>query len=424
MFDVLWTDPNVELVGQRILRKEQEAKDKDKDKDKEKDKDKKKTGSDRQSVSTNSSSSSERGFALLISKSRKKGSTPLGGKTDSALPNQEEDDESRAHRTSAYGVKAALADQDESEITPKHTEGLFLPVQQPDLERTLSPSPRGKSRFSLYSFVKLSKVISDSALSKWAHHAAIETGAFDRISANHTAPETKVETYVQTLGPSSIITQTVETTVSLRTETDTDQQVIETHISSDGLKTQTPPLAQLPEDATPETCEDAESFPPPYIAPQTPPAMEQQNNRISVSPNHQSHDHLGNPEAWKPPHEWDCTPTKQATTVISEKLRASPASPESQSTVFPDLTALQRELRIMAAASSELMLANMKSSMGEAPDAAVYKELEMTKKRWMFFALHQQSGYAQLTERSNDCPESLSTPKRNKILALYETQGK
>jgi len=78
----------------------------------------------------------------------------------------------------------------------------------------------------------------------------------------------------------------------------------------------------------------------------------------------------------------------------------------------------------MAAASPELMLANMKSSMGEASDATVYKELEMTKKRWMFSALHQQSGYAQLMEQAAECTESPSTIKRNRILALYETQGK
>ncbi len=79
---------------------------------------------------------------------------------------------------------------------------------------------------------------------------------------------------------------------------------------------------------------------------------------------------------------------------------------------------------MMAAATSELMLANLKSSMGEATDAMVYKELEMTKKRWMFSALHRQDGYAQLIEHSNERPENATAPKRNRILALYETPSK
>ncbi len=88
----------------------------------------------------------------------------------------------------------------------------------------------------------------DSALSKWAHQAAVATGVFEKIVTNETDPETNSEDYVQTLGPSSFVTQTIETTVSPRTEEDIDQLLIETHISSDGIKIQTPPLADVPEE--------------------------------------------------------------------------------------------------------------------------------------------------------------------------------
>lgn len=77
----------------------------------------------------------------------------------------------------------------------------------------------------------------------------------------------------------------------------------------------------------------------------------------------------------------------------------------------------------MAAASPELMLANLTSSIGKVSDATVYKEFEMTKKRWMFSVLHQQGGYAHLIE-SNERLESPATPRRNRILALYETPSK
>ncbi|KAI3318173.1 hypothetical protein HD806DRAFT_549366 [Xylariaceae sp. AK1471] len=399
MFDVIWTDPNVEHVGQRALRKEQEAKEKDK----------KKAESGRQSVSTTSSSSSERAFGLFTNKTRRTGTAPSRAKTNAGGRGPEERDDVKAQRTSIYGVKAALAGQDESEISPKPAEGPFLPVQHPGSEENYSASPRE---------------ILDSVLSKWAHQAAVATGAFDRLAAADTISETKTETYIQTLGLSSFITQTIETTVSPRNEADGDQIVTETHISSNSVKTHTPPLPEVPEDASSVECEEADSFPPPYICPQTPPPIESPSNQILTSRGYQNLDRLGNPEAWKPPHEWDCTPTKQSnSTTSNERLRMPSASPETNNSLFPGLAALQREIRMMEAASPELMLANMKSSMGEASDATVYKELEMTKKRWMFSALRQYTGYAKFTERTNECLESPTANKRNRILALYETQA-
>ncbi|RYC62675.1 hypothetical protein CHU98_g3530 [Xylaria longipes] len=395
MFDVIWTDPNVERVGQRMLRKEQEAKEKEK----------KKAGSYRQSVSTTSSSSSERGFNLFGSKNKWKGSTPSRAKSNSSAPTQEESgsDHVKAQRNSIYGVKAALTNQNEPDILPKPSHGPFLPVQHPKPEEGRSPSPR------------------DSVLSKWAHQAAVATGVLDKMVANDTVPETKTETFIQALGPSSFITQTIETAVSPRTEADIDQLVIETHISSDATKSQTQSLAEVSEDATPNGCEEHEPLPPPYICPKTPPPIDYRPHEALSSPRHQNYDRLANPEAWKPPHEWDCTPTKQAaTTTINERLQMSPANREANKTMFPAFAALQRERRMMAAASPELMLANLTSSVGKSPDATVYKEFEMTKKRWMFSVLHQQGGYAHLLE-SNERPESPGSPQRNRILALYET---
>lgn len=133
---------------------------------------------------------------------------------------------------------------------------------------------------------------------------------------------------------------------------------------------------------------------------------------------------MANPEAWKPPHEWDCTPTKQiATPTIDERLQISPEKQVANNSMFPAFAALQRERRMMAAASTELMLTSLKSSMGEAKEGSVYKELEMTKKRWMFSALHQQGGYGQLIERPNERPGTPTQSKQNRILALHETPG-
>ncbi|KAI0396153.1 hypothetical protein F5Y17DRAFT_473208 [Xylariaceae sp. FL0594] len=403
MFDVIWTDPNVEHVGQRKLRKEQEAKNRDK----------KKTDSGRQSVSTASSASSERGFGLFASKPRKGTPTPSSNrvKPETSVGNQGEGDDVKTQRTSAYGVKATLAERYENATAKTNTDWQLHPEPPLEAAETYSGSHRADS------------VMADSVLSRWAQQAAVATGAFDRISANNLAAESKTQTYVQDLGPSSFVTRVIETTVSPRTEADGDRVVIETHISSEATKSHTPPLPDVPEDESPTVCEASESFPSPYICPQTPPPIDYRGSPLPISPAFPSHDRTGNPEAWKPPHEWDCTPPKQSAISMNERLRMSQASPEPNNPMFPGLAALQRELRMMAAASPELMLANMKSSMGEASDATVYKELEMTKKRWMFSALHQQSGYAQLMEQGAESTENSSPVKRSRILALYETQA-
>ncbi|KAI0407481.1 hypothetical protein F4802DRAFT_611938 [Xylaria palmicola] len=394
MFDVIWTDPNVELMGQRMLRKEQEAKDKEK----------KRAESCRHSVSTSSSSSSDRGFTLFSTKNKWKGSLPSRGKTDSSVPVQEGlgCDDAKSQRSSAYGVKAALSEQDKPGVSPKASHGPFVPVQRPKSEESCSPSRR------------------DSVLSKWAHQATLATGLLEKMASNDTGPEIETETYVQTLGSSSFITQTIETTFSPRSESDIDQIQTETHISSDGSKAQATALTEVPEGLTIENCDDHEAFPPPYICPQTPPPSEYW--RHHPSPGYRGHDSLLNPEAWKPPHEWDCTPTKQATaTTINERLQMSPSRPENSNLVYPAFAALQRECQMMAAATPRSMLANLVSPMIEASDAKVYREFEVTKKLWLFSALHQQGGYVHLNESSIEGPGSTVTPKRNRILALYET---
>ncbi|KAK5627315.1 hypothetical protein RRF57_003030 [Xylaria bambusicola] len=385
----------------RMLRKEQEAKEKEK----------RRAESIRQSVSTSSSSAtSERGFSLFSGRSKKKGSTTSDGKANPYAASCEESEcgTTKAHRNSQYGVKAAVANHDVLEVASKTSDGAVVPIRSPpEIDATCSPKPR------------------DSALSKWAHQAAVATGVFEKIVANEPDPEITTKDYVQRLGPSSFITRTIETTVSTRAEADIDQideTLTETHISSDGIKVQTPPLPDVPEESTTQACEESGSFPPPYNFPHTPPSTDNHTSRAVSSPGYRGRRRLGDPEAWKPPHEWDCTPIKQNNAnMISESSKTRVSTKKANKSVVPALPVIERELRMMAAASSELMLANLKSSMGEAADATVYKELEMTKKRWMFSALHRQDGYAQLMDRPNERPESATVPKRNRILALYET---
>ena len=146
MFDVIWTDPNVERMGQRMLRKEQEAKEKEK----------RRAESVRQSVSTSSSSaSSERGFSLFSGKlKKKKSSTPSEGKTNPYTVSYEESEcgsTPKTHRSSMYGAKSVAASHDAPEVTSKPSGGTPLPAQSPpELEARSSPISQGENHCSAF----------------------------------------------------------------------------------------------------------------------------------------------------------------------------------------------------------------------------------------------------------------------------------
>ncbi|KAI0472154.1 hypothetical protein GGR56DRAFT_682584 [Xylariaceae sp. FL0804] len=399
MFDILWTDPNVELVGERKLRKELAGK------TKEKDKEKPILNDGRHSISTASSTSSERALTIFTNKARKKHSAPIKA-TEAPLCLGAIDTTTGA-RSSIYGVRSQLLNQDETDTSPKTANGAFQPVQFPEVgDTSTSPSSR------------------DSTLSKWTQQSAATTGILAGTSARDSTITTKSENLIQPLGPSSFVTKDTEVTTSPRiSETDPDQLVSEVQISAGLTKADTPPLPELPEKGVLTVFEEREPISPKYGLPQTPPPIEARNTAAIPSACN-GNESLGNADAWKPPHEWDCTPTRQSTRpLFEERLKASPTSPQPDDCMFPDLIALQREVRMMAAASPELMLANMKAGMGRSSDATVYKELEMAKKRWMFSALHQYGGYAKLAEQASSGPDSPPTSKPLRVLALYETQA-
>lgn len=134
MFDVIWTDPNRELMGERIIRKEQEARVKDREK-------KQRSDSGRRSASTGSSASSERGFGLFANRSRRKTPTPKDPTTSPVLLTSSS---SKASRTSAYGVRSLLQHHDDSEATVKPAEGVHLPVQLQEAAEVSSLSSPGE----------------------------------------------------------------------------------------------------------------------------------------------------------------------------------------------------------------------------------------------------------------------------------------
>ncbi|XDG02311.1 hypothetical protein ABKA04_001926 [Annulohypoxylon sp. FPYF3050] len=406
MFDVLWTDPNRELMGDRIIRKEQEARLKDRDK-------KPKTENSRQSISTEGSTSSDRGFGIFTVRSRRKTPTPSKSKDGTTSPSRLASNSNRINRSSTYGARSLLHHHDGSQGTRKPSEKSHHPVQFPEAADASSMSSP------------------DSTSSKWTQRSAATNSTGSGASIDDTEATLKPEYLVQTLGPSSFVTRITEVSYSPRDpETDLDQIVSEVHISSDRTKASTPPMIDhipdLTVKANPLAFDDPGSTASSSQSPQTPPPIELQNNNTIHTPGWNCNDRLVNPDAWKPPHEWDCSPTKENAAMSDEEgLQPSPVGGDSDQCMSPSLAALQREVKMMAAASPELMLANIKSSMGHSSDATVYKELEMSKKRWMFSAL-QSEGYIPFAECADKRPASPTSSKSSiypRILALYETQA-
>ncbi|KAK7750622.1 hypothetical protein SLS62_007469 [Diatrype stigma] len=416
MFDVLWTDPNRELLKERIAKRDQEGNPKGKGN--------KTLEGTRRSMSTHSSSSSERGFGLFIPRSRKLQGRPSSAEKPVTPQKPPIDERVRDKGDSTYGVKTLLSHPDGSEITVKPTLGPFQPVRPLDFGDAVSSV---SSRDSI-----LSKCTQPSAasVSTWASGTCVR----DSILAN------KSEYLFQPLGPSSFVTRTTDVTSSARTpDIDIDHLISEVHISAEGEKAVTP-SSEVPDDGlacydgtqgsdsdallrTPLTIGDTEFLMPPLRSPHTPPLTGTPNALILRKPTWQVDDGDTNREAWKPPHEWQCTPTKRGRSASPEdRLQASPTSAEVDHYMSPDIVALQREVRMMAMASEELILANIKAGMGDASDSTIYKELEMTKKRWVLSALHSTGGYAELGYVDNTIASGRSS-RAPRILALYETQS-
>jgi hypothetical protein len=127
-----------------------------------------------------------------------------------------------------------------------------------------------------------------------------------------------------------------------------------------------------------------------------------------------------NPDSWKPPDAWDCGPVDAPAPSIHEVIE-EPDKTEDDALAM-DLQGMQREMRRMAAASDEIVLQRLREVWGTSTDAALYKELEMEKKRWMLSALHHMDTPSIDTSRPS--PGKVASGNVQKILALYESQCK
>ena len=169
-----------------------------------------------------------------------------------------------------------------------------------------------------------------------------------------------------------------------------------------------------------------EIFPTPFAQPRAVAPHERKSKLPTSVPIWNHAEKIANPDAWKPPHEWDVAPPREhdhRKLPVGGRIPKLPMDgTQDEHFMNPDLASIQREVQMMMAASPELVLANLKSVIADAPDAMIYREHEMTKKRWLLSVLHRGEGYVDL-ERQDGFVETLGDSRCNRTLALYENQG-
>ncbi|CAG8959218.1 hypothetical protein HYFRA_00012576 [Hymenoscyphus fraxineus] len=83
---------------------------------------------------------------------------------------------------------------------------------------------------------------------------------------------------------------------------------------------------------------------------------------------------------------------------------------------------LQKGIRRMEAASSKIILERLKEEWVEVADASVYRELELEKQRWMLFALRDLKT-TRLGPQNETSTIQLTTAGATKVLSLYENHA-
>lgn len=121
-------------------------------------------------------------------------------------------------------------------------------------------------------------------------------------------------------------------------------------------------------------------------------------------------------DTWKAPEAWDRVSAEPLPQSIDEMIIVFDDKGPETWTLDPATT--WREVHRMLCANTDTMLHRLQEEWGQVTDAAIYKELELDKKRWMLAALYN-------VDRLMDegIPGEASS-KGSKVLALYENHGK
>ncbi|KAK0626468.1 hypothetical protein B0T14DRAFT_562374 [Immersiella caudata] len=458
MFDVDWTDYEIEKVGQRRARKEVER-----------DQKKEERRSVRESVSSRSSySSGDKAQGFLGSLGLKISSASLRGRKTSSNTLRVPADDNASKRASTLSQPATIAPSvtgpSDDAIAPENKLGIILPPID-GLDLNESTEMNGSTETSDNSTYRSSK---GSVISKSTATTALTVPSPCKNSLADSA--CTVDNITQASEPGILVTKTTETKYELRDEAKPKGErtvAVEAPSVFSAPFRSTPCYSEPSSPSSPNTgvsasilidkwftsvndpgspLSPAARVEPPVakedhsssqgikesfdverlqepISRKPPSSVVSTATRSSRRKNTASSTKLraDNPDAWKPPDNWNHQATSEAKSSAPNSAAPSPRKQDaSQHPMSLDLVAMQREIARMAAASAEIVTVRLNENWGNSTDASFYRELEMEKKRWMLSALHNMLRYnegAASGEVGSDDGEG------KKMLALFESQA-
>ncbi|TGO86160.1 hypothetical protein BPOR_0329g00070 [Botrytis porri] len=351
MFDVSWTDPTRETVGQRKHRKDQTST-------------RGSSPSIRSSKSSDSSKSIKHSIFGFFGGGNKKISAPVAV-TSPKQPSKV------SRRTSSYTStsETSTSTQEVREtttttITRIPVNGFFSTV--PSYQES-ERSPSDESVFSGYTGR------SAGTKSSWG-------SITDGQSKNR---------FIQPLSPNSFVTQSTEITVAPSEDFSASEQLATlVHITSGTVPIQIRD-STMRESALSSTSSTYDFPLPPTHSPETPkipssPRILKSRNDTGARTTEWSITARNRrSDSWRPPETWACPAEETASSVASLKSSGSRRRRKprgrNRSPSNSEQTHLQMNIRKMEAASNKIILERLNEEWMEVADASVYRELELEK---------------------------------------------
>ncbi|KAH6667908.1 hypothetical protein B0J14DRAFT_488964 [Halenospora varia] len=414
MFDISWTDPKRETVGERKNRKELQS-------------------NGHSAPSRTSSTRSSKSPESLAQHSRPSVFSRLGGKkanlnrvgSNTKLSVLRNDDSIKAsRRVSSYTVASASPSPGvagpSNNIRRIPENGYFNgPPYIPDTEPHSSRSSE----------------VAESVFS--ARTARSATTASSWASLLDSLP--RKGSTSQPLSPKSFVTRTSDMTpltLSPRPSIGPAEEVTTiVHVATAEtipIQSQDSPIKSYARPnstkAYAKTCRSPSTFDspvPPALGSPTSTILDSSAADQSWSPEHLMPKPLLSMQPLKPPS----TPFRSISPhfMLSQPQRQVQSQPKRRRERSPpELSHLQRQIRRMEAASPKIILERLKEEWVEVADASVYRELELEKQRWMLFALRDLKNKTSGSKLIRDASGGLDLDGRRegrKVLSLFENHA-
>ncbi|TVY32649.1 hypothetical protein LSUB1_G007787 [Lachnellula subtilissima] len=389
MFDISWTDPTRETVGQRKNRKEQEANGLSR-------------GTSIRSSQSSESAQSQAKPALfsLFGGSRKGGLRRSGSHSKlSALRTEQSIKASR--RISSYTVA--------SETSRSELPGQAITTRIPVNGFFAGPPYNADGPQSS------SSEAAESVFSGWTGRSAATESSW---GSTPESPPGKGP-IIQPLSPTSFVTQSTEVTVSPRDSLRSAEQVATiVHISA----ADTIPIEVNDSPTEMSHGSSIFDFPIPHFSlPESHTASIHTAHNVDLKK-------TGRPivlrgrqgGSWKAPEVWNCPSERKESENPAAMVVESPKPVDitRQVSAILEVTHLQRSIRRMEAASPRIILERLKEEWMEIADASVYRELELEKQLWMLSALRSLWRSSETPMNANSRPSEMA-----KALSLYENHA-